>query len=163
FPGQPTIKDIMYTSEYKHVLPARIYTAMNGAERYTVTVVDYRNLQKMENDRIKQCEAANAEKGKVQSRKGVPGDVCMDIFMHDMLGAVIFAAWKLTKEAMDKGAKILGRAYSRRDLVEGQEVYIKNAVQSQAPFGVYLHEDRLYFVEGTGPPNAPPPMLFYES
>lgn len=163
FPGQPTIKDITYTSEYKHVLPARVYTAMNGAERYTVTVADYRNLQKMETDRVKACEAANADKGKVESRKNVPGDVCMDIYMHDMRGAVIFATWNKTKEAMDKGAKVLRMAYSRMDLVEGQEVYLKNADGSQTHFGVYMHEDRLYIVEGTVPANSPPPMLFYES
>jgi len=163
FPAQPTVKDITYTSEYKHVLPAHVYTAMNGAERYTVTAVDYRNLEKMENDRIKACEATNADKGKVQSRKNVPGDVCMDIYMHDMRGAVIFATWNLTKEAMDKGAKVLRIAYSRMDLVEGQEVYLKNADQSQTHFGVYMHEDRLFIVEGTVPANSPPPMLFYES
>jgi len=163
FPGQPTIKDITYTSEYKHVLPGRVYTAMNGAERYSVTVVDYRNLQKMENDRIKKCEEANADKGTVQSRKKVPGDVCMDIYLHDMRGAVIFATWNLTKAALDKGAKISRMAYSRMDLVEGQEVYIENADKSQTIFGVYMHEDRLFIVEGTVAPNAPPPMLFYES
>ena len=162
-PAQPTVKDIMYTSEYKHVLPGRLYTATNGAEVYTVTVVDYRNLQKMENDRIKACNAANADKGTVQSRKNVPGDVCMDIYMHDMRGAVIFATWNLTKAAMDKGAKISRMAYSRMDLVEGQEVYITNADRSQTIFGVYMHEDRLYIISGTVAANAPPPMLFYES
>jgi hypothetical protein len=162
-PAQPTVKDITYTSEYKHVLPGRVYTAMNGGERFEITVVDYRNLQKMENDRIKACEAANADKGKVQSRKSVPGDVCMDIYMHDMRGAVIFATWNLTKAAMDKGAKISRMAYSRMDLVEGQEVYLTNADKSQSIFGVYMHEDRLYIVEGTVAANSPPPMLFYES
>src|SRR5437773_9113026 len=68
-PAQPTVKDITYTSEYKHVLPGRVYRAMNGAERFEITVVDYRNLQKMENDRVKACEAANADKGK--DRKSV--------------------------------------------------------------------------------------------
>jgi hypothetical protein len=135
---------------------------MNGPERYVVTVVDYRNLQKMENDRIKACEAANAD-SKVGSRKRVPGDVCMDIYMHDMRGAVIFATWNLTKAAMDKGAKITRMAYSRMDLVEGQEVYTTNADQTQSIFGAYMHEDRLFILEGTVAANSPPPALFYNS
>jgi hypothetical protein len=163
FPAQPTVKEITYTSEYKHVLPARVYTAMNGPDRYVVTVVDYRGMQKMENDRIKACEAANADQGKVESRKRVPGDVCMDIYMHDMRGAVIFATWNLTKAAMDRNAKITRMAYSRMDLVEGQEVYITNPDQTQTIFGAYMHEDRLYIMEGTVAPNSPPPVLFYNS
>ncbi len=41
FPGQPTVRDISYESEYGATLPARVYTAKGGPATYTLTVVNY--------------------------------------------------------------------------------------------------------------------------
>jgi hypothetical protein len=41
FPSQPTVKEIFYQGERGKPLPARVYSAQDGASRYSVTVVDY--------------------------------------------------------------------------------------------------------------------------
>jgi hypothetical protein len=41
FPSQPTVKEITYQGERGKPLPARVYSAQDGASRYSVTVVDY--------------------------------------------------------------------------------------------------------------------------
>ena len=45
FPEQPTVRDFTYTSWLDAKLPARVYTAQHGAERYSVTFVDYTQAQ----------------------------------------------------------------------------------------------------------------------
>jgi hypothetical protein len=45
FPGQPTIQDITYTSEYTRVFAARVYSLVNERGRFLVTVVDYTNAK----------------------------------------------------------------------------------------------------------------------
>jgi hypothetical protein len=152
-PGQPSVKDIKYKIEYGvHMLPGRVYTSEAGGERYSITVVDYTNLQQMEAERVKQCRAAGGE-----------GDQCMDIYMHDMRGAVIFASWNLINNTLQKGGKLTRLAYSRTDLVEGHEIYITNPDQSELIASIYMHENRLYILEGSVPPNSPPPILFFTS
>jgi hypothetical protein len=152
-PTQPSVKEIKYKIEYGvHMLPGRVYTSEAGGERYTITVVDYTNLQQLEAARVKQCQAAGGE-----------GDQCMDIYMHDMRGAVIFATWNIVNNALQKAGKLTRLAYSRTDLVEGQEIYITNADGSSLIAAVYMHEHRLYILEGLVPANSPPPILFFTS
>jgi hypothetical protein len=152
-PTKPAIKEITYKTEYGvHVLPARVYTSDVAGEHYSVTVVDYSNLQKMEQDRVKECRATGKE-----------GDVCMDIFMHDMRGAVIFATWNQVNNAMKKGSKITRMAYSRVELVEGEEVYMDNPDGSTTITSNFMHENKLFILEGTVPANTPPPNLFHNS
>jgi len=55
FPGQPAIRETTYKSEYGADLPARVYSAARGAARYSVTVVDYRPIEKILTERAKKC------------------------------------------------------------------------------------------------------------
>ena len=55
FPGRPQVENTTWTSQYRYTLPARVYRASRGAERYSVTVVDYRGLEKQGVERSKQC------------------------------------------------------------------------------------------------------------
>ena len=41
FPGQPTVTQTTYSSQYDAELPARVYSARRGNGRYSMTVVDY--------------------------------------------------------------------------------------------------------------------------
>jgi hypothetical protein len=147
-PGQPTIKDTKFTTEYGHFLPGHLYTVEDGKNRYSVTVIDYTNLRNMETERVKQCRASGGD-----------GDTCMDTYLHDMRGAVINASWSL----MQGASKIKHFAYSRMELVEGHEVYIINADGSQTFSGIYMHEDHLFILQGTVPATSPPPVQFYQS
>ena len=55
FPGRPQVENTTWISQYRYTLPARIYRASRGAERYSATVVDYRGIEKQGLERQKQC------------------------------------------------------------------------------------------------------------
>ena len=46
FPGDPTVQDISYRTEYFLTLPARDYSYDDGPNRYSVTVVDFTDSEK---------------------------------------------------------------------------------------------------------------------
>ena len=148
FPGEPTVKDITYRTQYSIALPARVYSAASGASRYSVTVVDYRDDEKLEAERVKACRAAKGE-----------GDLCNDHSRTDLRGAIIFATWGF----MQRDAKVTHYGYSNADRVEGHELYLINPDRSRTFVAIYMHENRLYVLEGTTPAGAPPPALFYQS
>src|SRR5919106_3831283 len=54
FPGRPQMENTTWISQYRYTLPARIYRASRGAERYSATVVDYRGIEKQGIERSKQ-------------------------------------------------------------------------------------------------------------
>ena len=41
FPGDPTIEDITYSTEYRVELPGRVYSYGAGASQFSMTVIDY--------------------------------------------------------------------------------------------------------------------------
>src|SRR5207302_209614 len=67
FPAEPKVRDISYRTEYSLTLPGRMYSYENGPTRYSVTVIDYANLESMEAERVKSCRAAGGD-----------GDTCND-------------------------------------------------------------------------------------
>src|SRR4030095_7441730 len=56
-PGQPKVQEIIYRTEYALNLPAHVYTVTNGPSRYSVTVVDYSNAEKLHAERTPKCKA----------------------------------------------------------------------------------------------------------
>ena len=46
-PGQPKVEDIKWPSEYGAVFPARVYSLEQGGGRYSVTVVDYTDAERI--------------------------------------------------------------------------------------------------------------------
>ena len=61
FPGSPKVQEITYPTEYRIELPGRVYSHENGAYRFSVTVVDYRNAVKLHLERNKKCLAAGGD------------------------------------------------------------------------------------------------------
>ena len=45
FPGRPQVENTTWVSQYRYTLPARVYSVARGAERYSATVVDYRDIE----------------------------------------------------------------------------------------------------------------------
>ncbi len=148
FPGEPKVKDTTYMTEYAITLPARVHIYENGRSRYSVTVVDYTNEEKLEDERVKTCKAAGGD-----------GDLCNNHARGDMRGAIIHATFEL----IQKSAKVTHLALSNADRVDGHELYFTNPDGTRTCAGVYFHEGRLYVIEGTVPANLPPPALFYQS
>jgi hypothetical protein len=148
FPGQPQVRDITYGTEYSITLPARVHSYQNGPNRYSVTVVDYTVAEKLHAEHVKSCKAAGGD-----------GDLCNDHTGTDMRGAIIYA----TSNFLKRNVKVTHYAYSNADRVEGHELYFTNPDGSRTFAAIYMHENRLYILEGTVPANSPPPALFYQS
>src|SRR6185295_18308429 len=55
FPSRPEVKQTTYQSQYGASLPARVYTAVQGPSRYSVTVVDYSPIEKILTAKAQSC------------------------------------------------------------------------------------------------------------
>ncbi len=145
FPGQPEIRDISYKSEYGAGLPARVYTSLDGKSHYSVTVVDYSNVQQLHAERLKDC-------------KGYP-NTCANPSGNELRGAIDFALWNF----LQRGAKFTDYAYYNADRIEGRRMQLLNPDASRTFAAIHLHQNRLYIFEGTVPAGSPPPGLFQQS
>lgn len=153
FPGQPKVEEIKWTSEMGYSLPARVYTANRGPERYSVTVVDYGPIEQQGIARRKACPPG-AETC-IGSDLSGPGH-----WKHDVRGAMIF----VTSKFLQRDAKLTHYLWNHQDLVEGHELQLtNNADQSRTFVFVGMHEMKLYVLEGTVPRGAPEPALFQSS
>jgi hypothetical protein len=148
FPGEPQVREFTYRTEYSITLPGRVYSYESGPNRYSVTVIDYTNLEKLEAERVKSCQAAGGD-----------GDSCNDHSIADMRGAIVFATWNF----LQREVKITHFSYSNVDRVEGHELQLTNADKSRTFVSIHMHENRLYILEGTVPAGAPAPALFQQS
>jgi hypothetical protein len=77
----------------------------------------------------------------------------------DVIGAVAHEAWQIRK----RDGEITFDAYAQADRIAGHELYLTNPDRSLTLVGIFLHEKRLYILEATVPPDAPPPLLFQQS
>jgi hypothetical protein len=154
FPGKPTVTQTTFKSEYGADLPARVFTANRGQERYSMTVVDYRDVARLLDEHAKttckpgderSCGLTNAGRG---------------YWREDVGGALLYATWLFIK----RDAKITHLAWAWQDLVEGHEIQLtNNADQSLTYAHIAMHKNRLYIAEGTVPAGYPPPALFQQS
>ena len=60
FPGEPTVGELAYTSEYEAEFPARVHAYEDGAARYAVTVVDYSEAEPIHTERARNCPPDDA-------------------------------------------------------------------------------------------------------
>jgi len=153
FPGQPLVSQTTFKSEYGYTLPAQVYSAARGPERYAVTVVDYSGIERMGIARAKGCPPG-AEPC-IGSQNTGPGYWKMDVG-----GAIVYAAWQI----LQRDAKVTHLMWNFVDLVEGQQLQLtNNADRSRTFVFIALHLDRLYIFEGTVPAGYPEPGLFQQS
>ena len=47
FRGPPKVQDVTWTSQMGYPLPARVFSVDRGREHYSVTVADYRGIEKL--------------------------------------------------------------------------------------------------------------------
>ena len=153
YPGQPTIQSTMYVTEYRQELPARVYGASDDLGRYSTTVVDYRNVEKLHNDRSAKCRAAKG--ANLQD-----GDTCQNDFRLDVAGATEHAVWGFMKR---DGVKITHYMYYYIELVSGRLLQMTNPDQSRTYAAIHQHAGRLYIHQATVPPGMPEPILFMQS
>ena len=148
FPSEPRVKDIVYSSEYGITLPGRVYSVENGPNRYSVTVVDYKDAERIHTARVEQCR-----------KNGGEGDACQNDWRVDVQGAIVYASWKF----FQRDAKVTHYAWYVTDMVEGHRLQLTNADGSRTFAAIHRHGTRLYILEATVPPRAPAPGLFQQS
>ena len=79
--------------------------------------------------------------------------------MHDLRGALLYATWTFLQR--DAEATHLG--YNSVDRVEGDQLHLTNPDESRTYVSIYMHENKLYVLEGTVPRGYPEPALFQQS
>jgi hypothetical protein len=145
-PGKPKIQETTYTSEYDNVFPARIYTAEEGPNRYSITVADYSDARRI-----------HAERGAKMCPKG--SGCSAGLWSDDVRGAMDYATWKLTQ----RDTKLTFIGWVSNDRVEGRLLRFTNADRSRTLVAIHMFEDRLYIVEATAPENVPEPGILQQS
>jgi hypothetical protein len=152
FPTQPKITPTTWRSQMGAELPGRIYSASQGQSRYSITVIDYNPAQRILTEKAKSCPAG------AEPCQGTPGDE--GHWKADVRGAIVYASWKL----MQRDAKLTSFVWNFVDLVEGHQLQLTNNADKSRTFaGIYMHENKLYIIEGTVPPGYPEPGLFQQS
>ena len=148
FPAEPKVQDITFPTEYAITLPGRVYSVDNGPSRYSVTVVDYRDAQKIHTARVEQCR-----------KNGGEGDACQNDWRVDVQGSIVYASWKF----FQRNAKVTHYAWYVSDQIEGQRLQLTNSDGSRTFAAIHRHGTRLYILEATVPRRAPAPGLFQQS
>ena len=147
-PGEPTVGDITYETEYHVVLPGRVYSYVDGPNRYSVTVVNWAESDRMHAERVARCQA-----------NGGDGDLCVERSALDRRAAIAYATW----EIMNRGAQVTHFVYYIADFVEGHHLQVTNSNGSRTYAAIKLHEDRLYILEATVTADSIPPLVFQQS
>jgi hypothetical protein len=158
FPGRPQVENATWISQYHYTLPARVYRASRGSERYSATVVDYREVEKQGIERSRQCPAgAETCIGNQDGRQG--GILGPGYWKMDIRGAMAFATLKF----LQRDAKVTDFNLEFQDVVEGYFLQLTNRDESRTFAYITMHENRLYVLEATTPKGYPPPELFQSS
>jgi protein tyrosine phosphatase (PTP) superfamily phosphohydrolase (DUF442 family) len=152
FPGKPTVQDTTWTSQMGYPLPARVFSVTRGRERYSVTVADYRGIEQQGVARSKGCVP-----GAETCFGGQTRIVGAGYWKSDVHGAMTYAAFKL----LQQHGTPTGMTWNWAEQVEGTLLQFTNSSdQSRTSASIYMHDNRLYIVEGTVPKGSPEPELF---
>jgi hypothetical protein len=155
FPGQPKVTGITWISQLNYILPARVYSAEKGRERYSLTVVDYSGIEQQGIERAKTCPPGNANCRAEGGAALGPG-----YSRHDERGAIVYATFKL----LQRDARLNYMAWEWQDMVEGHLVQLTNHGDQSRTFAwIGMHAHKLYILEGTVPAGYPEPGLFQQS
>jgi hypothetical protein len=158
-PAQPTSRDFTYTSWLDAKLPARVYTVERGAERYSVTFVDYTAAERVHAEMAKNCPqaaqspCAAAIAGTDSVAQGVGA------WKYDVLGALEHACEAFLK----RDAKVTYFAWATIDRITGRQIHLTNPDGSRTFVEIHMLENRLYIFEATVPARQPEPALFQQS
>jgi len=154
FPGQPTVTNITWISESLLKLPGRVYSVTRGGERYSVTVADYSDIERIALERSKNCPVKGFETCEGGEIQGI------GYWKHDTRGAVIFA----THQLMKRNVKVTEFTWGQMDLVEGHYLQLtSNVDEARTVAFIGMNQMKLYIFEATVPKGVPQPFLFQVS
>ena len=153
FPGQPKVTQTTYMSQYGAELPARVYSADRGKSRYSLTVVDYSQIEKILTAKAQKCAA------KTEGCYGGTGFSGVGHWRLDFHGAIVYATWQFLR----RDAKLSQLNWNTYSSVGGHQLHLTNPDGSRTMAAIYMHMQKLYIVEGTAPASEPGPELFQDS
>jgi hypothetical protein len=156
FPGTPQVTESTYHSQFGADLPSRVYSATRGQSRFSITVVDYRSIEKILTERSKSCPPG-AETCRGGTNAG--SSTGAGYWKVDYAGALIYASWRY----MQRDATLTEFIWNNIDLVEGYLLHLTNRDKSRTYVSIYMHVDRLYIAEATVPAGDPEPGLFQQA
>jgi hypothetical protein len=144
FPAEPMVEDFVYQSEFDAVYPARNYRVQRGPNLFLVTVVDFTDAERI-----------HAEMDKTEAASGA------NSWINDQRASVARAA----RQFRQRGGEVTYDAWGHIDLVEGHQLQMTNPDRSRTYAGIYFNGNaqRLYVLEATIAPNAPPAGQFQQS
>ena len=141
--GEFDIEVIDFETEYGIVVPARVYSHENDSGRFTLTVVDYRDAQRLHEARIRELDNVYLP---------VYGEV-------DVRASVAFAATKIRERA----ETVDYDAYHYIGLVDGHQLQTTNPDGTRTFAAIYLHRSKLYVIDATVNPGIPQGGMFQQS
>ncbi|MBI3048585.1 MAG: hypothetical protein HYY76_09785 [Acidobacteria bacterium] len=153
FPGQPTVTETTYRSQFGADLPARVYSAQQGQSRYSITVADFSRIEQILTEKAKACPAG------AETCRGGGSSTGPGYWRADYNGAIIYATW----ERMQRAAKVSQFLWNNVNLVGGHQLHLTNPDGSRSVVGIYMHNQKLYILEGTAPEGYPEPGMFPQS
>jgi hypothetical protein len=156
FPGTPQITQSTYRSQFGADLPSHVYSASLGPSRFSMTVVDYRAIEKILTEKSKSCPPG-AETCLGGANPG--SSTGAGYWKVDYAGALIYA----TRQFLKRDAVLTEFVWTNIDLVEGHMLHLTNADKSRTYASIFMHADRLYIAEATVPAGAPEPGLFQQA
>ena len=137
FPNAPTVRESTYTTELGIIMPARVYMAEDDFGKYSVTVVDWRDEELYETF-LAGCQD------------------CDGAMPNDIRGAALHAAFGF----VSRGGEVTYLGQMDTEEVQGVRIHLLNEDGSRTYGTTHWHEYRLYIIEATAPPSAPPPHFF---
>ncbi len=145
FPGEPVVEDTTWESEYGATFPARVHSVDIDGSRFSVTVADYREAEKIHSDQAKDCPP-----GAANCTGGSPDTVGLGYWRVDLQGSMAYAA----RRFLQSDAKLTRFMWNTVDLVEGFQIYLTNPDDSRTQVAIFLHRNRLYILESVTPKGA---------
>ena len=137
FPNAPTVHESTYTTELGIIMPARVYMAEDDFGKYSVTAVDWRDEELYETF-LAECQD------------------CDGAMSNDIRGAALHAAFSF----VTRGGEVTYLGQIDTEEVQGVRIHLLNEDGSRTYGTTHWHEYRLYIIEATAPPSAPPPNFF---
>jgi hypothetical protein len=142
-PGEPKTETITWDSEYGAKFPGRVYTWAQGPNRYSITVVDFSDAERIHS---------------LIKHEAYVGGV--GYWVIDIAASVAHAA-RLYREK--PGVKVTYDAFHYVNLITGHMLQLTNPDASRTYVAIYLHENRLYVLDATVAKGQPPALIFQQS
>ena len=159
FPGEPKVEETTWESEYEATFPARVYSVDTDQGRYSITVVDYRDAERIHTELVRERGCPPGAETCSGGPASFGGGIGIGYWRIDVQASMVYGAWQF----LQRDAEVTHFMWNSIDFVEGLQLYLTNPDQSHTFASLYLHADRLYILEATTPEGVRGAGLFQQS